>query len=151
RNQLRPKTSQIIGDKQKLLVPRTEDTFAQGINGASKALDIANLTDVTVDTPFLIWAQPSNMLLPSNIKQFGSSAQILHSTSTDQLGDDGSESVSLSFYFQWQNSSTNPVSLANVLTRVGIIGKWAVSATSSFANPYANSTIVFAETKLRLL
>jgi hypothetical protein len=152
RNQLhRPKSLGIITDKQKLVVPSTNDTFRNGIDAGSNLLDIGNVSNVTLDTPFLIWAQPSNMLVGSSIEPSFSTAKIRHAVSTDQIGDDGTESVSLSFYFQWQNPSSNPVSVANVATRPAISGKWAISATSSFVNPYANTTIVFAEAKLRLL
>jgi hypothetical protein len=88
---LRRKSSRIIGNKQKLLVPRSGDALAQRIGGGLQAVDIINVTNVTVDTPFLIWAQPSNMLVASHIQPADSTAQIDYVVDSDTL--EGVETV----------------------------------------------------------
>jgi hypothetical protein len=116
---------------QKVL-PRIEDTFRQGINGRLEALELANSpiinppTFIVLDAPLFIRAHPHNILTASHIEPRNSTAQMRYSN--DQ---DGEYDAFVSFHFQWENSSPNPVLLANVASHLIVKGYWEVDAYNS--------------------
>jgi hypothetical protein len=119
------------------LLPRIEDTFRHGIDGRFKALELANLPNINppnfivLDTPNYIHAHPPNILTASHIEPRNSTARMRYHQSEEGDG----FFVWVSFYFHWNNSSPNPMLLANVASRLVVKGLWEVSANSSFLNP----------------
>jgi hypothetical protein len=139
---------------QKVL-PRIEDTFRHGIDGRLKALELANFsyinppTFVVLDTPLAILAQPPNILTASHIEPRNSTAQMRYSASQRGIEDFGGEDLTVSFVFRWENSSANPVLLANIASHLVVKGYWEVDAFNSFL-PYVNYAGVEADAKLQL-
>jgi len=137
---------------QKVL-PKIEDTFRHGIDGRFKAFELANSSNINpptftvLDTPTFIHAHPRNILTASHIEPRNSTAQIRYVT-TDT--DEGTEDASASFFFQWQNSSLNPVLLANIASHLVVKGLFEVTAALSvFLGP--NFSQLGANAELRLL
>jgi len=86
----------------------------------------------------------------SHIQPANSTAQIDYVVDSNTLSDDV-ETVTLSFYFQWENTNSNPVLLSNVLARLVIHGRWDQSAASSLIIPDSNHTILYAYVALNIL
>jgi len=104
------------------------DTFRHAIDARFKAFELAKSaivkpsTLVVLDTSFLIWTQPSNMLTASHIQAQNSTAKVHYAVDSDSPDLEPSDSVIplLSFYFQWENPGPNPVSLENVASHLDI-------------------------------
>jgi hypothetical protein len=132
------------------LLPRM-DTLRHGIDERLKASKLANLPNInppkfiTLDTPFLIWAQPSNVLTASHIEPGNSTAQINYKQSSVNLEPDNTDTVTVGFYFQWENSSSTPVLLANIASHLAVKGRWELSAASTFIFPNVSSAIAKAQ------
>jgi hypothetical protein len=96
------------------------DTFRPAIAARVNALELANKvkrntssTFVTLDKPFIIWAQPSNILIDSRVSRLESLAKIrLRKEASDFHVED-----TVSFYYVWENPSNNPA-LVNVETYI---------------------------------
>jgi hypothetical protein len=133
------------------------DTLRHGIDARFKAFEFLTSTNVikattfvVLDTPFLIWAQPSNVLTASHIEPRNSTANIRHEVDSDSLDDTpgNSEIVSVGFYFQWENSSLNPAVLLNVSSHLAVKGLWECSASAGLIFP--DDAGVEAEVNLHL-
>jgi len=132
------------------------DTFRHAIDARFKAFELAKSaivkpsTLVVLDTPFLIWTQPSNMLTASHIQARNSTAKVHYAVDSDSPDLEPSDSVIplLSFYFQWENPGPNPVSLENVASHLAIKGLWEATAGSHPILP--GVTDVAAEVNLNI-
>ena len=145
-------------DKRRLLESRkaraaktfSRDKLRSGIDGRIKAFELSSRlsqpyasTNIVLDTPFLIYADPYYILRSSSIERLGSLARI-HVRHTGEFSD----LDTVSFYFLWQNSSDN-YALLNVETYVVANGWFQITADSGiFGGAWAN---IFGAAELDLL
>jgi hypothetical protein len=112
-------------------LPKVEDTFRYEIDERFKAFELANVVinppPVVVDAPSYIHATPTSMLTASHIQPRNSTAQIKYSTMQEEV-----QTVTIGFYFPWENSSSNPVLLANVASQLVVKGLWEAEASAFF-------------------
>jgi len=106
---------------------RIKDTFRHAIDARVKALELANRakpraapTFILLDTPFFIWAEPSNWLIDSHVSRKESFAKVRFTESAkDQLPRIPHR---VSFYYVWQNDESDTTALLNVATYLVLKG-----------------------------
>jgi len=106
---------------------RIKDTFRHAIDARVKALEVANRaqpdatpTFILLDTPFFIWAEPSNWLIDSHVSRKESFAKVrFEESAKDQLPRIPHR---VSFYYVWENDESDRTALLNVTTYVVLKG-----------------------------
>jgi hypothetical protein len=100
-------------------------------------------TLVVLDTPNFVHATPRELVTASHLAPRNSTAQIhYHSEDGEQVD------ANVGFYFVWENTSPNPVVLANIASHLAINGVWVAEAGCSVIVPNFNN--IYLDTNAHL-